>query len=109
MNGRLVARKRVSEPVPVQVYLDRSAAGRLQRLAERLDASKSEVLRRGIEALERELSDPAAHPVLRLIGLAEEAAGAAGPDPAVAHDRVLAGAEEARWRGSRRGGKSRGA
>jgi len=103
-----VARKRVSEPVPVQVYLDRSAAGRLERLAEQLDASKSEVLRRGIEALERELTDPAGHPVLRLIGLAEEASGAPGPDPAREHDRVLAEAEEARWRGPRRGGKTRG-
>jgi Arc/MetJ-type ribon-helix-helix transcriptional regulator len=88
------------------VYLDAAAAGRLERLADRLDASKSEVLRRGIEALERELTDPAAHPVLRLIGLAAEAPGADGPDPAREHDRVLAEAEEARWRApGQRGGK----
>jgi Arc/MetJ-type ribon-helix-helix transcriptional regulator len=103
-----MGRKRVAEPVPVQVYLDQAASRRLERLTERLDASKSEVLRRGIEALERELTDPAAHPMLRLIGLAEERTDAAGPDPAREHDRVLAEAEEERWR-ARPGGASRGA
>jgi hypothetical protein len=98
----------VSEPVPVQVYLDPAAAGRLARLAERLEASKSDVLRRGIEALERELTDPAAHPVLRLVGLAAEPPGAVGPDPARQHDRVAAEAEEARWRRGG-GGGGRGA
>ena len=93
-----MARKRVSEPV--QVYLDQTAARRLERLAARLEASKSDVLRRGIEALERELTDPAAHPVLRLIGIAEEAPEGGGVDAAREHDRVLADAEERRWRAS---------
>ncbi|MDE3151631.1 MAG: ribbon-helix-helix protein, CopG family [Gemmatimonadota bacterium] len=41
---------RVGEPV--QVYLAPSDQERLERLARRLDASKSEVLRRGLSALE---------------------------------------------------------
>ena len=41
---------RVGEPV--QVYLARPDRDRLERLAAQLDASKSEVLRRGLAALE---------------------------------------------------------
>lgn len=44
---------RVAEPV--QVYLDRADRERLERLAARLDATKSDVLRRGLEALESRL------------------------------------------------------
>jgi hypothetical protein len=42
--------RRVAEPV--QVYLDPADRARLDRLTERLDATKSDVLRRGLEALE---------------------------------------------------------
>lgn len=41
---------RVAEPV--QVYLDRPDRERLDRLAVQLEATKSDVLRRGLEALE---------------------------------------------------------
>jgi hypothetical protein len=41
---------RVGEPI--QVYLDRPDRERLERLALRLDVSKSDVLRRGLVALE---------------------------------------------------------
>lgn len=41
---------RVAEPV--QVYLDPSDRERLERLAARLDATKSDVLRQGLAALE---------------------------------------------------------
>lgn len=37
---------------PVQVYLDAADRERLARLAERLDATKSDVLRQGLAALE---------------------------------------------------------
>lgn len=43
-------RGRVAEPV--QVYLDPADRERLERLAAELDASKSDVLRRGLAALE---------------------------------------------------------
>ena len=43
-------RARVAEPV--QVYLDQPDRERLERLAARLDATKSDVLRRGLEALD---------------------------------------------------------
>jgi hypothetical protein len=42
--------RRVAEPV--QVYLDAADRARLARLTERLDATKSDVLRRGLEALD---------------------------------------------------------
>lgn len=48
---------RVAEPV--QVYLERPDRERLERLAEQLDATKSDVLRRGLEALESSLRRPA--------------------------------------------------
>jgi hypothetical protein len=48
---------RVAEPV--QVYLDRPDSERLARLAAQLDATKSDVLRRGLEALESLLRRPA--------------------------------------------------
>ena len=48
---------RVAEPV--QVYLDRPDRERLQRLATALDATKSDVLRRGLAALESQVRRPA--------------------------------------------------
>lgn len=50
---------RVAEPV--QVYLDPADQDRLERLARELDATKSDVLRQGLaalEALRREVVDP---------------------------------------------------
>ena len=82
--------KRVSEAAPVQVYLDLQSRDRLDRLAERLDTTKSDILRRGLLALEREASDPLAHPVLRLAASAQEASPAVGYDVAREHDRFLA-------------------
>lgn len=91
---------RVAEPV--QVYLRPDEQDRLKRLTERLDTSKSDVLRRGLEALEREVTDPAGHPALDLIGLGssselrdEDRAGTR--DPAREHDAVLADSEEQSW------------
>lgn len=87
---------RVSEPV--QVYLHRPDQDRLGRLTERLGTTKSDVLRRGLEALERQLTDPDDHPALRIIGL-----GASDADPPPAtdaveeHDRFLTDSEVASW------------
>jgi hypothetical protein len=87
--------KRVSETAPVQVYLDRQSRDRLDQLVHQLETSKSEVLRRGLLALERETSDPTAHPVLRLLGTAREDARGTAMDVARDHDRYLAGVHEA--------------
>jgi hypothetical protein len=85
--------KKVSEPV--QVYLDAPDRERLDWLTAELGATKSDVLRRALEALERDLTDPESHPLLRLCGLG---AADGGPrvdyDPVVEHDRFLA---EANW------------
>ena len=48
---------RVAEPV--QVYLERPDRERLERLAAQLQATKSDVLRRGLEALESKVRRPA--------------------------------------------------
>jgi hypothetical protein len=61
---------RVAEPV--QVYLDVADRDRLARLTAALDATKSDVLRRGLEALEsllrRPVSVPATAPALPTFG-----------------------------------------
>ena len=88
---------RVSEAVPVQVYLGRDDRDRLDRLAGHAGVTKSEILRRGLLALERDLLDPAAHPSLRLIGIAAAESTADGLDAAREHDRVLAASEDASW------------
>ena len=90
-------KNRVSEAAPVQVYLGRDDRDRLDRLAAHAGTTKSEILRRGLLALERDLLDPAAHPALRLIGIASSESGADGADAAREHDRVLANSEEASW------------
>lgn len=94
---------------PVQVYLDPGDRERLERLRRQLEASKSEVLRRGLEALERDLLDPEHHPALRIIGMLGEGSRppVEGPDPAREHDRCLADAEEAGWARPVAGAKAR--
>ncbi len=87
---------RVSEPV--QVYLHRPDQDRLERLTERLETTKSDVLRRGLEALERQLTDPADHPALRIIGLgASDTDAPPATDPAREHDPFLTDSEIASW------------
>jgi len=102
---RRSAPPRVREPV--QVYLDPADRDRLERLREQLGSNKSDVLRRGLEALERELADPERHPALRIIGIGGGADAGLAPDGDVAreHDRYLTDAEEASWRGPRKGGR----
>lgn len=85
---------RASETAPVQVYLDRGSRERLDRLAANLDLTKSDVLRRGLVALERELTDPSAHPALRLVGAAPAERASPGYDVARDHDRFLATVHE---------------
>ena len=91
-------KRRVSEAAPTQVYLGGAEQRRLELLAKQLGSTKSEALRRGLLALERELSDPLAHPALRLIGLAPlESEQAAPLDAARHHDLALAEGEEESW------------
>jgi hypothetical protein len=96
MTRRHEKRRRVAEPV--QVYLERTERERLERLAGRLGVTKSDVLRQGLVALERQLADPATHPALRLIGVAEHEAATTGDDVARGHDRAGAEDEVASWR-----------
>jgi hypothetical protein len=85
---------------PVQVYLNPEERARLARLTSRLDTSKSDVLRRGLEALERQLRDPEAHPVLRIVGLAgAETNPPLDYDVAREHDRYVTDSEVESWGG----------
>ena len=88
---------RVAEPV--QVYLRAEERERLARLIKELDTTKSDVLRRGLEALELQMTDPEQHPALSVIGIvALSPADQEGHvDAAREHDRVLADTEEASW------------
>lgn len=84
----------------MQVYLAPSERERLERLRESLDTTKSDVLRKGLEALESQLSDPGRHPALSIIGLfrgTPPREGEPASDVARAHDRFLADAEIASW------------
>ncbi|HEU4584094.1 MAG TPA: CopG family transcriptional regulator [Gemmatimonadaceae bacterium] len=91
--------RKVAEPV--QVYLDPVDRRRLEWLTEQLDTTKSEVLRRALEALERQISDPESHPALRIMKIAEgvQPSGSPGYDVAVEHDSFLADSEVASWSG----------
>lgn len=108
MSRRHDKRGRVAEPV--QVYLDQPDRERLERLAAHLDASKSDVLRRGLEALERQLTDPASHPSLRIIGIAAgyDRRRSPGYDVAREHDRFLAESERTSWKSTRERKRKRG-
>lgn len=84
----------------MQVYLAPPERERLERLRKSLDTTKSDVLRKGLEALESQLSDPDRHPALSIIGLFRSTPprdGEPESDVARAHDRFLADAEIASW------------
>ncbi len=89
--------RKVAEPV--QVYLDTGDRARLERLVVQLDSTKSDVLRRALSALEQQLTDPASHPALRVIGLAagHERRMNSAFDTAGGHDAFLADSEAASW------------
>lgn len=85
---------------PVQVYVEGPDRKRLERLTAELGTTKSDVLRRGLAALERELLDPSRHPALRIIGLADgETDRGDVRDAAREHDAVLADREDRRLKG----------
>ena len=93
--------KRLSEPV--QVYLDPDQRRQLDRLAADLGLTKSDVVRHALEALERQMSDPAEHPALRIIGIASAETGKhVEYDVAREHDRYLAESEQKSWTPARK-------
>ena len=79
--------------------MDPDDRDRLERLAAQLEVSKSDVLRRGLDALEKAVTDPATHPALRLIGLGLEKKKPGRADAARQHDQLLADEEEKSWGG----------
>jgi hypothetical protein len=102
----MTSKRRVKEPV--QVYLDAVDRQRLERMARQFGATMSDVLRQALEVLEHQMSDPAAHPALQIIGVADrERAGGPGYDVAREHDRYLAESEAAGWGAARPAGRRR--
>ena len=91
---------RVAEPV--QVYLRGDEKDRLDRLTAQLDTTKSEVLRKGLEALERQVTDPDHHPALGVIGIAGSTQQPSPSEPDVArdHDHYLSDTEVESWKSS---------
>lgn len=84
----------------IQVYLRPGERDQLDRLTDLLATSKSDVLRRGMDALERQLTDPARHPALSVIGLIPSNRGSSagqGYDIARDHDDCRAADEIAYW------------
>lgn len=76
---------------PVQVYLEAPDRERLEWLTAQLGATKSDVLRRALQALERDVANPDANPLLLLSGIGTGDRGPrVGYDPALEHDRYLA-------------------
>jgi hypothetical protein len=98
--------QRVGEPV--QVFLGPADMRRLRTLAAQSGSSKSDVLRRGLAALEREISSPDDNPLFRLIGIIGRDTGTTGDgrDVAREHDAVLADSYESTTTGRTR--KKRG-
>lgn len=90
-----VPKRRVAEPV--QVYLGPSEKDRLERLTAELDTTKSDVLRRGLKALELQISDPEHHPVLKIIGMVSLPDDDPRIDIAREHDEYLASTEIESW------------
>lgn len=104
MKNKHEQKRRVAEPV--QVYLAPAESARLDRLMAHLDATKSDVIRQALAALERETLDPASHPVLGLIGIADGIPSPdVGYDVALEHDRFLADSEIESWKARGRRGR----
>ena len=78
----------VAEKKPVQVYLDRSYQSKLSLLTTRLGLSQAEVLRRGLDALVRNVIQPEDDPAMQLVGLMGDQSDSPG-DLSVEHDRYL--------------------
>ena len=75
----------VAKKKPVQVYLDRSYQAKLTLLATRLGISQAEVLRRGLDALVRNMVQPEDDPAMQLVGLMGDQSDSPG-DLSIEHD-----------------------
>jgi hypothetical protein len=73
---------------PVQVYLDQRHLNILDMLVKKLNISKAEALRRGLESLAREVVPAEEDPAWQLIGLMGEDTDSPG-DLSVNHDKYL--------------------
>jgi hypothetical protein len=80
----------VSEPVPVQVYLDVEDRKRLDWLTAYLGTSKADVVRQALRAHETQLRNAAWAPLMALAGIGRDRGGPDEPDAAVEHDTVIA-------------------
>jgi len=72
----------------VQVYLDRSYQSKLSLLTTRLGISQAEALRRGLDALVRNMIQPEDDPAMQLVGLMGDQSDSPG-DLSIEHDAYL--------------------
>ena len=102
----MTSKKHMRVGEPVQVYLDAAQRQRLDGLVAQLALSKAAVIRLSLESLERQILDPATHPALRIIGIAERESDDQASSSTVAPsdlDRYLVDAEVKSWtRGTRK-------
>ncbi len=78
----------ILEKKPVQVYLGTRHQNSLDTLVKKLNVSKAEALRRGLESLAREVVPVEEDPAWQLIGLMGEDTDSPG-DLSVNHDKYL--------------------
>ena len=78
----------VLEKKPVQVYLGARHLNILETLVKKLNVSKAEALRRGLESLAREVVPVEEDPAWQLVGMAGEDADTP-TDWSINHDRYL--------------------
>lgn len=97
----MAARKKKPAAVrePIQVYLDLEERRQLDLLSHKLDVSRAEVLRRGIESLRREKAQSFYEAFEPLIGSVDSPD--MPTDASVNLDEYLADALEAKWKRGR--------
>ncbi len=90
-------RRRTADQIrePIQVYLTPDERSTLDRVANLLDVSRAEILRRGIEAIARDAYAEAADPLDELVGRFDQPT--APCDLATRHDDYQADAIESEW------------
>jgi hypothetical protein len=88
--------KKQKKKKPIQVYLDYKQDAGLSFVADKLNISKAELIRRSLEEYLIDAIPPEEDPLMEMIGLAGE--DSKGPvDGAENHDYYLAKWERERW------------
>ena len=96
MKGGRQMKKGPGKKKPIQVYLDRERDAGLSLVADRLNISKAEVIRRSLDDYLPRAIPPEEDPLMEMIGLLGEDSNSPG-DLAENHDYYLAKWERESW------------